>query len=160
MRRRFVAPAVVAVLLAFPVGCLAGDHHTLYVQVASYVHYHSSPEHKGPPILGAAELHWPDDNQFMGAALFNNSFGQFSQFVYYGWQFPLDWIHTGLHLKVPVGFIHGYRGDHQGDIPLNRFGVAPAILPGIGYKQGRWGADVVMLGTAALLFSVGYEFGD
>lgn len=160
MLHRGTARILLAMALLSPAANAAeGDGAPYRFSIATYAHYRSSSDHAGLPVLAALELRRPRD-RFIGAALFENSFGQFSQFVYYGWTFPLPWIHEGVRLKLPVGLIHGYRGDHQDDIPLNQLGVAPAILPALGYQHGRWGGNVVILGTAGLLFSIDYAFGD
>ena len=41
---------------------------------------------------------------------------------------------------------------------MNDYGIAPAIIPGIGYRRNRLGADMILLGNSAMLFTLGYEF--
>ena len=131
-----------------------GDN--IYVQAGAYIHFSSSEDHEGPPIVAAAELARSTD-WIYGLTLFNNSFGQFSQYLYLGKKFKFPKIHEALHAKLTVGALHGYRGEFQDKIPFNDLGVAPAIIPSIGMKKGRYGADIVFLASEAILFTIGFD---
>ena len=135
-------------------GLIGKDH--LYLQLGSYFHYTYSSDHTDKPIFTSIESVNADSTLY-GLALFNNSFDQFSQYLYAGksWNYHGDW--QGFHTKLTVGLIHGYRGKYKHKIPLNSLGIAPAIIPGIGYNNGRYGADVIMLGLSGLLFTVGMD---
>ena len=130
------------------------DH--LYLQTGTYMHFSSSEDHAGPRIFVSLEA-VKSNNWLYGLGLFNNSFDQFSQYLYGGkiWKFHNQW--EGFQAKVTFGLIHGYKDEFQDKIPFNGLGVAPAIIPAIGYKKGRFGGDVVLLGAAALLFTVGMD---
>tara|TARA_R110002049_G_scaffold92191_1_gene228917 strand:+ start:293 stop:742 length:450 start_codon:yes stop_codon:yes gene_type:complete len=128
----------------------------LYLQGGTYTHYTSSDNHEGPDILLRLEA-IKDNDWSYGLALFDNSFGQFSQYLYVGKTWNYHGSFEGFHTKLTAGLIHGYRGEYQDKIPLNRFGIAPAIIPSVGYKIGRYGADVSMLGFAGLLITVGID---
>ena len=128
------------------------DHY--YLQAGTYTHYSSSEDHAGPDIFVAAEA-VGDNDDIYGLALFDNSFGQFSQYLYTGKSWNYHGALEGFHTKVTAGLIHGYRGEFQDKIPLNNYGFAPAIIPGVGYSNGHYGADVIMLGLSGLLFTVG-----
>jgi hypothetical protein len=41
---------------------------------------------------------------------------------------------------------------------LNHGGLAPAVIPGIGYQYQRASAQLVFLGTAGLTLTFGYDF--
>ena len=131
------------------------DH--LYFYGGTYVHFESSDDHTGSNILVALEARKANDWLY-GLSLFDNSFGQFSQYLYAGksWWFHGNW--EGFNAKLTAGLIHGYKGEFKDKIPLNELGVAPGIIPSVGYKKGRFGGDVVLLGTSAVLFTVGMEF--
>ncbi len=133
------------------------DFDRLYLQAGSYIHYDPDEEHAGNRLFVSLEAIRSDDWLF-GLALFNNSFDQFSQYLYGGkiWNFHEKW--EGFHAKVTAGLIHGYKGDYDYKIPLNDLGVAPAIIPGVGYTKGRFGADVYLLGIAGMLFTAGMSF--
>ncbi len=132
------------------------DYDHLYIQGGTYTHYSSSPEHDGPNILASVEA-VKESNWLAGLALFDNSFGQFSQYLYLGKQWDYQGSLDGFHTKLTAGLIHGYRGEYKDKIAFNSRGVAPAIIPSIGYKKGRYGADVILLGFAGILFTVGTD---
>ncbi len=152
---------LLALLALMPAQGIAGESPAAYyyLRVGAYVHFSSSPNHKGAPVLVAIERHWPDD-RFLGLALFPNSFGQFSQAVYYGWSFPLPRIHEGVYFELAAGVIHGYKGEHRDAIPFNHSGIAPAVVPALGYRRERWGVDMALLGAAGVLFTLDYRFGN
>jgi hypothetical protein len=134
-----------------------GDDDDLYVMGAGYTHFSSSDDHQGPPLLVSAEIikknHW-----FYGLSLFNNSFGQFSQYAYVGREFKLDFIFSGFRSKISAGVIHGYTGEFKHKLSYNHSGFAPAIIPGLGYQKDKWGVDVYLMGNSGLLLGVGYKF--
>ncbi|MBE0439062.1 MAG: hypothetical protein IBX57_04695 [Gammaproteobacteria bacterium] len=132
------------------------DYDHLYIQGGTYIHYSSSPDHDGPNILASVEA-VKDSNWLTGLALFDNSFGQFSQYLYVGKQWDYHGSLDGFHTKLTAGFIHGYRDQYKDKIAFNSHGIAPAIIPSIGYKKGRYGADVILLGLAGLVFTVGFD---
>ncbi len=129
----------------------------IYLSGASYIHFSQSENHQGPPVLFSAEIQKPS-KLYYGLSLFNNSFGQFSQYLFVGKEFRLDQYVSGMRSKISVGLIHGYKDEYQNKIPFNDLGIAPAIIPGIGYQKKKWGFDVYLMGAAGLLFDVGYEF--
>lgn len=127
-------------------------HTSLYTH-----HYHYSPDHNDHQRLVNLEFYNPDE-WIVGAALFDNSFDQFSQYVYVGKAFhPFDDL-PDLHTKVTAGFIHGYSGQYKNKIPFNSEGIAPAILPSIGYSYKRVTSEIILLGTAGAMLTVGYKF--
>ena len=65
--------------------------------------------------------------------------------------------HEGLYLKLTGGPLYGYRDPYEDKVPFNHHGLAWAIIPGIGYQYRRFDAQLVILGGAALLFTVGYD---
>jgi hypothetical protein len=120
-------------------------------------HWRYNPDHKHV-FLAALEKRLPHD-RFCGAAFFSNSFGQPSTYVYAGkqWDGVLD--QHKLFTKVSVGLIYGYKGPYQHKIPFNDYGVAPAIIPSLGWHfTPQESAQVMVLGTAGLLFAYGRRF--
>lgn len=132
------------------------DYDHIYIQGGTYTHYSSSPDHDGPNLLASLEF-VKANNWLTGLALFDNSFGQFSQYLYIGKQWDYEGRFAGFHTKLTGGFIHGYRGEYQDKIAFNSTGIAPAIIPSIGYKKGSYGADVILLGVAGIVFTVGSD---
>jgi hypothetical protein len=120
-------------------------------------HWRYSQDHK-PVVLGALE-HRVAQNRFCGVALFRNSFGQPSTYVYVGkqWEAVLD--NPKLFTKVSAGLIYGYKGQYQHKIPFNDYGIAPAIIPSLGWHiTPTESAQVMVLGRAGLLFAYGHRF--
>lgn len=132
------------------------DYDHLYLQGGSYAHFTSSDDYKGTNVLVSLEAIKKNDWSY-GLALFNNSFDQFSQYLYLGKTWNYSGSFDGFHSKLTAGFIHGYRGEYQDKIPFNNVGIAPAIIPSVGYKVGRYGTDISLLGVAGLLMTVGLD---
>ncbi len=132
------------------------DGYKLHAQFGVYTHYSPSDDYEGPPILGNLEVNTPKDWLF-GLSLFNNSFGQFSQYLYAGKKWRLPQIQRYMHVKLTAGVVHGYKDEFEDKIPLNDDGWGLGVIPSVGFKKDRWAFDVVALGTAGLLFAVGYD---
>lgn len=130
----------------------------LELQLASYTHYKDSADYEGPPIYGGAEVEKPG-GWFYGLGLFNNSYGQFSQYLYAGKQFDLYRLdnRTGLHLKLSGGFIHGYHDEQEDSLPVTIGDIGPVIIPSLGIDMGRWSFDLVFLVDEALMFNFGFD---
>ena len=100
-----------------------------------------------------------DANAFVGFAVFSNSFGQPSQYLFYGrrWQ-PLDST-PQLFIKLTGGVIHGYREPYHKKIPFNtRSGWGLTAIPAVGWQFSReWGAQVNLLGTAGVMLQLNYS---
>ncbi len=117
-------------------------------------HFHYNPAHDDHQNLIQGEWnmteHW-----LAGAALFDNSFGQPTQYVYGGYRFrPLEELQP-LYLKVTAGLVHGYSGQYQNKIPFNNSGVAPVIIPSVGYCVNRFCSEVVFFGAAGAMVTFG-----
>ncbi len=130
-----------------------------YFQFAYYtLHFHYDPDHQ-QSYLFDAEYHfkeyWLGGQWIAGMALFQNSFGQFSQYIFGGLQWRPIEDQQPFYVKVTAGPLHGYSGQYQNKIPFNSSGVAPAIIPGVGYCVQRYCAEFVLLGANAALFTVG-----
>ena len=128
----------------------------LHLQFGAYAHYGSSDDHEGPPIVGNLEFN-STANWLLGLSLFNNSFGQFSQYAYFGKKWELPTISEHMHVKLTGGLLQGYTGEFEDKIPFNNNGFAPAIVPSIGFKKGRVALDLIPLGTAGLMLAIGYD---
>jgi hypothetical protein len=120
-------------------------------------HWNYNPEHR-PVFLGAVNRH-VNGNRFCGLALFRNSFGQPSAYIYVGKQWNQLLGNPQLFAKVSAGLLYGYKDKYQNKIPFNDYGIAPAIIPSLGYSFTRDDSmQVMVLGTAGLLFSYGHSF--
>jgi hypothetical protein len=131
-----------------------------YFQFAYYtIHFHYDADHQ-QSYLFDAEYHfketWLGGQWIAGMALFQNSFGQFSQYLFGGlvWR-PIE-DHQPFYVKLTAGPLHGYSGQYKDKIPNNSTGVAPAIIPGVGYcVMKRYCGEFVLLGTNAALLTIG-----
>lgn len=127
-----------------------------YLQTSLYTrHFSPKPEHHERQELIGLERN-RGDGLLYGAATFRNSYRQRSVYFYGGKM----WRHERwpVYAKVSAGLLHGYRGDYRDNIPLNRFGVAPVIIPSLGARLGPVGLEGVLLGGNAMMLNVGYHF--
>jgi hypothetical protein len=120
-------------------------------------HWSNNPEHR-PVVLVAMDSHL-QGGRFCGLALFSNSFGQESAYVYVGQQWNGLLGNPKFFTKVSAGLLYGYRGQYKDKIPLNNLGIGPAIIPSLGYNiTPTDAAQVYLLGTAGLLFAYSRSF--
>lgn len=124
-----------------------------YVQGSVWTtHFDPQPDHNNNQDLIGLERH-RDDSYLWGAATFRHSFGERSWYGYTGKRF--EFAGTPFNAKLTAGLLYGYRREYRDKIPLNRFGVAPAVIPSVGASYQRVGVDVVLLGAAAAMVNVG-----
>lgn len=127
------------------------------VQTSVYTrHFSPSPEHNNHQNLIGIERNEASGLVYGGAA-FRNSFAQRSVYGYVGKRFNSSRF-PAVYLKVTGGLLHGYRGEYRDKIPLNRYGVAPVIIPGVGINLGPVVAEAVLLGASAAMLNVGFRF--
>ena len=84
-----------------------------------------------------------------------HSYGKRSYYGYAGKRY--DFADTPFYAKVTAGLLYGYKDEYRDKIPFNRFEIAPVVIPSLGVKYRRLSAEVVLLGTAASLFNIGFE---
>ena len=111
-------------------------------------HFNPDPEHNNDQNLIGIERQSGDT--LWGALVFNNSFYQDSQYVYWGKEFRLDNYMEGLRSKWTFGLLHGYKDEYEDKMPFNHLGIAPVIIPSIGYTTRYLEADVFFLGLNAV----------
>ena len=127
-----------------------------YVQTSVYTkHFSPDPEHNNNQDLIGLEYH-DGSGWLVGGATFRNSFRQRSYYAYFGKRFDSD--NYPVYLKLTGGLLEGYHGDYQDKIPLNRFGVAPVIIPSVGVHYGPVAAELVLLGFNAAMITTGLRF--
>ena len=137
---------------------LANWFDSVYLYAGYGLHWTDSDDRDGWPLRGGIEAAHNDRHRF-GISLFNNSFGQFSQYYYYGYKWRLPFISESAHVKLTGGLIYGYVDQFEDKLALNFDGWAPAIIPSIGWKPGRLDFEVAFLGDAGLMFLIGYDVG-
>jgi hypothetical protein len=128
-------------------------------------HRKSSPEHVPWNHFVAVELQTRRTailearRASFGLSVFNNSFGQLSQYAYWGLQWDLGKVGPGtVYGKATVGILHGYKGEYENKVPLNTNGFSPAIVPTLGYRLGKLSAELAVLGGNGVLAVVGFTF--
>lgn len=137
---------------------LAAEDGRWLLQTSIYTtHFRDNPEHNNHQHLLNLEYQWTN-KRIAGASAFDNSFGQPSQYVYFGRLFrPLESAPL-LHVKLTGGLIHGYKDQYRDKIPLNTNGVAPAIIPAIGLSGKRVSGEVNLFGVAGMMMTMGVLF--
>lgn len=134
----------------------AADKGFWYAQASVYTrHYSPDPDHNNQQELLGLERNLPS-GALLGAATFRNSFRQRSYYAYAGKRYQSS--DYPVYLKLSGGLIQGYKGDYRKKIPLNRLGIAPAIIPSMGVHYGPIGAEVVLLGANAAMITTGLRF--
>lgn len=135
----------------------ASSGGVLMLQAAPGVlHFHQSPEHTDHAWLVGAE--WLRPSRWLaGYAYFNNSFDQRSHYLYGGRWWPVHENNPDWYLKLTAGVIAGYKQPYQDKIPYNHDGIAPGIIPAVGYRLDRFNIQLNLLGVRGLMLTVGYE---
>jgi len=169
---KIILPALLLVLTAFFAGPVLAEKNPgsqwlgklkslnaeeTYVYTSLYTtHYDPEPDHVNDQNMLGFE-NGLGGVRLWGLAIFDNSFGQESQYLYLGqkWRaFESDqWYY-----KLTAGLLHGYKEPYDDKIPLNDLGVAPAIVPALGYRNKSFFAEFSQLGLAAGLITVGIAF--
>jgi hypothetical protein len=115
------------------------------------VHFSYDPLHK-PVVMFGLERERAD-GILLGGALFDNSFGQPSAFVFggqrlYRWS-PWD----PLYAEWTAGLLYGYKGEFRHKVPLNVNGFSPGLALALGWQYSPTAAaQVNLLGTSGLMF--------
>lgn len=130
---------------------------TWKLQTSVYTkHWDSDPEHVNHQDMVDLEAVF-ENNYLVGGAYFKNSFGQDSLFVYFG----KDWSmfqSKYWYFKLVGGLLYGYKDEYKDKIPLNGLGIAPAILPALGFRY-KWAfTELQIAGTAAITVTAGIQF--
>ena len=126
-----------------------------YLETSLYTrHFHENPAHVDKQKLILAE--WNITEQWLvGASFFDNSFGQPTEYVYGGWRYrPFEKLQP-FYVKVSAGLTHGYTGQYRDKIPFNHSGIAPIVIPSIGYCISRFCSELVLFGGAGMLVTLG-----
>jgi len=131
-----------------------------YFQTSIYTgHFNPSDDHVNHSYLVNPEYRfsesWLDGQWIAGAGFFSNSFGQASQYVYGGLLWRPFVEAQPLYFKLTAGLLHGYKAPYDEKIPFNKYGVAPAILPSMGYCYVRYCSELIIFGTAGLMVTLG-----
>jgi hypothetical protein len=138
------------------------DGDRIFFQTSVYnKHWSDNPDHVNRNNLINFQIQsnydrvWGADKTLFGLAFFKNSFGQPSQFLYWGQQWDFN---DYFYAKFSAGLLHGYKGKFRDKIPFNKLGVAPAVLPTLGMRYKNASLEAIILGNSALMIGVGYTF--
>lgn len=129
-----------------------------YIQGGAYIHYNEEDDYEGPPLFAGIE-YFRSRRWLLGFSMFQNSFGQFTQYAYVGRVFHPWESQPNLHIKLTGGLVQGYRGKHHNTLPIRwseSWGLG--FVPTIGLRRERFGFDVALLQDSGLLFLGGYRF--
>lgn len=134
-----------------------GPGEIVMVQAApGVIHFDPDPDHAKHSWMMGVE--WQRPSRWLaGYTYFNNSFDQRSHYIYGGKLWSLRESGQGWYLKLTGGVILGYKEPYEDKIPYNHNGIAPGIVPGLGYKLDRTSVQVNLLGTAALMITFGFD---
>jgi hypothetical protein len=120
-------------------------------------HFDPKPEHNNHQGLLNVERRG-GTGLVLGAAYFENSFYQPSEYVYIGKLYTIPYTRETVYAKLTGGLLHGYRGEYQDQIPFNKYGVAPAIVPSLGFQVNGVGGELVVFGMAGAMVTFGFSF--
>jgi hypothetical protein len=127
------------------------------VQTSIYTkHFDPDPDHvNNQKLLGVEAVF--ENGWLAGAAVFDNSFGQDSQFVFMGKSWPIlrsrYW-----YFKLIGGLLHGYKEPYEDKIPFNNLGIAPGIVPSLGVRYKRVFMEANLGGLAVVTVTAGFSF--
>jgi hypothetical protein len=141
-----------------------GDQFRIAYGPSAY-HFSGSDGHVKYNHMVSAELltsrwtFWGAERTQIGLALLDNSFGQFSQYVFAGQEWDLGRFAGGqVFGNVTAGLLHGYKDPYENKIPFNQLGIAPVIIPALGWRYQRFSLFATVLGTNGFLFAASWTF--
>jgi hypothetical protein len=128
-----------------------------YIYTSLYTrHFDPQPEHVNKQKMLGVEAQMMN-NWLFGFASFDNSFGQRSEYLYAGYKWAL--FHSRYwYFKLTGGLLYGYKEPYEDKIPLNGLGIAPAILPTLGFRYKFFATEVNLAGNAAVNVTAGISF--
>ena len=128
----------------------AGDRWHLTFSPFTY-HYSYSEEHKQVLLLGGERER--ADGALAGVALFTNSFGQPSSYVYpWGHVYRNIMGRQGVFAKWTAGMLYGYKSPYENKVPLNHKGFSPGFIPAVGWESSAgYQVQVNFLGNAGVM---------
>lgn len=150
----YLACSAIAQPATLPVEPLA-DAHRWRVEFSPYTtHFSYNPEHRHVHLVGIERE--ASDNSFYGLALFSNSFGQDSGYLYLGKSYyGVFQSLPHVYLKWSVGVLYGYKPPYEDKVPLNYKGFSPGFVPALGWQfDSGWSAQLNVLGKAGVMYSL------
>jgi hypothetical protein len=119
-------------------------------------HFNPKPTHRNVFLVGLEREH--PNAKLDGLAVFRNSFGQPSIYIYpWGGVYKDIFGVNKLSFKWTAGLIFGYKGEFKNEIP-NIGGIAPVVVVALGYEiKPGWVAQINALGAAAAQFQLNVQ---
>jgi hypothetical protein len=133
----------------------SGSSPVLSLQLSPYTHhFHEDVAHKNVLLTGL-EREYPNA-KLDGVALFSNSFGQPSVYLYpWGGVYKSVLGVQPLSFKWTAGLLYGYKEPYEKKVPLNYKGFSPGLIFGLSYEfKPGWSGQVNILGNAAAMFAL------
>ena len=62
------------------------------------------------------------------------------------------------YAKLTGGLLHGYKEPYEDKIPLNGLGVAPVIIPALGFRYRNFVMETNLGGLAVVMMTAGVRF--
>ena len=122
------------------------------------VHYFYGNDHT-PVVLAGLTKNFSGGWQ-AGTAVFANSFGQPVVYAFAGQRYDNLFKLENWYWRWNAGIMYGYVGEYQNQVPYNRGGFSPAIVPIVGYKVSKkLQVEFSFLGNAALMIGFNYPLG-
>ena len=131
------------------------DHSKLHLYLSNFTHHYTANEnHKTVQTVGLEREF--DDGKIDGLALFTNSFGQPSMYLY-----PWGKVYKNIgginhvFVKWTAGLLYGYVEPYENKVPFNYRGFSPGAILALGYEfKPGWSAQINALGTAAMMIQL------
>ena len=116
-------------------------------------HFDPKPDHNNDRNMQAVATLLADD-WLIGAAVLDNAFNQPSQWVHArrSWGLPGS---VGWYVKVTGGLLHRYQEPYENKIPFKGLGIAPAIIPALGFRYRSVVAEADLGGLAVVTWTAG-----
>ena len=127
-----------------------------YLETSLYtVHFHSDPEPRQSARSSSSASGTSPSNGCSARRFSTIRSANRRNTIYGGWSYRPFGLAQPFYLKVSAGLVHGYKDQYRDKIPFNHSGIAPAIVPSVGYCFGRVCSEVVVFGGAGLLWTLG-----
>lgn len=134
---------------------LDDDILRIYTGPASF-HFHKRDYNNSLKLVG---VEWESPSGWeVGANSFNNSYRQKSEYIYVGKKFLLyGEPDNHFFFNITAGALIGYRKPYDNKIPINFDGVGLGVIPSLGYKYKRVNGQFILVGTSAIMGTIGVD---
>ena len=121
------------------------------------LHFHPDPQHRYVYMLGLERQY--TGGLLLGAAYFQNSFGQPSGYAFAGRRFSHVAGYQPLFVELTAGVIYGYVQPYNHKVPFVVNGFSPGALASAGWQfTPTISGQLNLLGLAAVMFQFSVDF--